>query len=664
MFRRILAHAILCAGMVFGAGTSAAAETLAEAAARFGALPTVRDISISPDGTKLLYIEPGKQAEESLLLVNLESDAPPQMIATFNEANARMTSCSWANDVYVVCRLYGYNKAGDIIFTFTRPFSINVVTGDIKSLTPDSNMGRRRVAQSGGKILALDVPGKDNMILMTRRYFKEAANSTLIYNDKEGLGVDLINLKTGRGRTVERPNEMAVDYIADENGEVRIMGVSDSAASGYDGSDLRYLYRAKGSDKWQPLSSVDAGEDLLAGFIPVAIDSASDVVYGFERDGGYLALFSLSLDGAATKQLLLKKQGLDVDGLERIGRKDRVVGASFAAEARIVEYFDAELAKIARGLTRALPGQPLIGIRDASEDESRIILTASNDTDPGMIYLFDKSTNQLGELLPVREPLLGRELAEMKPIIYPAADGTQIPGFLTLPPGSDGKNLPAIVLPHGGPGSRDVLGFDWLPQFFAARGFAVLQPNFRGSAGYGEQWFGRNGFKAWDVAIGDVNDAGRWLVSQGIADAERLGILGWSYGGYAALQSQVVDPDLFKAVGAIAPVTDLDLLIEENRPYTSFVATRRMIGTGDHVAAGSPAKHADRFAAPVLLVHGTMDLNTRVGQSRLMKSRLEDAGKQVDYLEFDGLDHYIVHAQARAIMLRRLGGFFETNLSQ
>ncbi|MEI9851159.1 MAG: alpha/beta fold hydrolase [Sphingomonas sp.] len=124
-------------------------------------------------------------------------------------------------------------------------------------------------------------------------------------------------------------------------------------------------------------------------------------------------------------------------------------------------------------------------------------------------------------------------------------------------------------MPHGGPGARDEWGFDWLAQFFAARGYAVLQPNFRGSAGYGEDWFLENGFKSWRTAIGDVNDGGRWLVGQGIAAPAKLAIVGWSYGGYAALQSAVLDPELFKAIVAIAPVTDLGALKEESRWFTT-----------------------------------------------------------------------------------------------
>ena len=124
----------------------------------------------------------------------------------------------------------------------------------------------------------------------------------------------------------------------------------------------------------------------------------------------------------------------------------------------------------------------------------------------------------------------------MKAITYPAADGTQIPGYLTLPPGvTEAKNLPAIVLPHGGPGARDEWGFDWLSQYFAQRGYVVLQPNFRGSEGFGAAWYANNGIRGWKTSIGDVCDAGRWLVKQGMVDPSKLAIFGWSYGGYAAL---------------------------------------------------------------------------------------------------------------------------------
>ena len=648
---------------VFSITSQAAfAEGLAETATRFGALRSVSDIALSPSGDKILYVQPGQKADEAIYIVDLTTNEPPKALLSFNEATSRLAGCYWANEDRILCNVYGYQEAGGLILGVTRYIGVDPKTGKATVVTRNGRLGRSAEAQDGGRLLALDVPGKDNQVLMTRRYMKEASNNTRIYNDREGLGVDLVNIDKGNGRTIEKPTKLAFRYLADENGRVRVMGVRDPVQSGRDGNDIRYLYRTKKSDDWEQLSIIDLRGDLSLGFTPMAVDSAKNVAYGFERVDGFQNLVSISLDGNGTKETILSRDDVDVDGLIRIGRKQRVIGASYATVARNAEYFDPELKKLASGLNKALHGKPLISILDASEDESKIMLAASNDTDPGMIYLYNKGTGALEELLPVRAELAGRTMAPMKPINFPAADGTQIPGFLTLPVGSDGKNVPAVVLPHGGPGARDVWGFDWLVQFLAARGYAVLQPNFRGSAGYGEAWFGRNGFKAWRTAIGDVNDAGKWLVSEGIANPDQMGIMGWSYGGYAALQSQVVDPNLFKAVVAIAPVSDLNLLKEENRPYTSFDAVQRFVGSGPHVAEGSPARHAATFKAPVLLVHGTMDTNTSVTQSKRMKSRLENAGKTVEYVEFDGLDHFLIHAQARAIMLQRVGTFLDANM--
>ena len=648
---------------VFSINSQAAmAEDLAETATRFGALRSISDIALSPSGNKILYVQPGQNADEAIYIVDLTTTEPPKALLAFNEATSRLAGCYWANEERILCNVYGYQEAGGIIYGVTRYVGIDSKTGKSTVVTRNGRLGRSREAQDGGRLLAIDVPGKDNQVLMTRRYIKEASNNTRIFNDREGLGVDLVNIDKGNGRTIEKPAKLAFRYLADENGRVRIMGVRDAVQSGRDGNDIRYLYRTKDANDWEQLSVIDMRGDLSQGLTPMAVDSSKNVAYGFERVGGFQNLVSVKLDGTGSKETIVSRDDVDVDGLVRIGRKQRVIGASYATVARNVVYFDPELNKLADGLNKALPGKPLISILDTSEDESKIMLAASSDIDPGMIYLFDKGTGALEELLPVRAELAGRKMAPMKPITFPAADGTQIPGFLTLPIGSDGKNIPAVVLPHGGPGARDVWGFDWLVQFLAARGYAVLQPNFRGSAGYGEDWFGRNGFKAWRTAIGDVNDAGKWLVTEGIANPDQMGIMGWSYGGYAALQSQVVDPNLFKAVVAIAPVSDLNLLKEENRPYTSFDAVQRFVGSGPHIAEGSPARHAEAFKAPVLLVHGTMDTNTSVMQSKRMKSRLEGAGKTVEYVEFDGLDHYLVHAQARAIMLKRIATFLDANL--
>jgi dipeptidyl aminopeptidase/acylaminoacyl peptidase len=299
---------------------------------------------------------------------------------------------------------------------------------------------------------------------------------------------------------------------------------------------------------------------------------------------------------------------------------------------------------------------------DASADESKLLLWAGSDVDPGRFFLFDKTTKSLTEVLPVRPELAKTQLAAVKPVNFPAADGTMIPGYLTLPPGSDGKNLPVIVMPHGGPDARDEWQFFWLPQYFANRGYAVLQPNYRGSTGYGTNWFQKNGFQSWRTAIGDVDDGGRWLLKEGIAAPGKIAIVGWSYGGYAALQSAVLDPGLYKAVVAIAPVTDLQTMLDREEGFSDYKLLEAQIGKGPHVVEGSPARNADRIKVPVLMFQGDLDMNVAIEQSRIMESRLKAAGGSVERIEYKGLDHQLDDDKVRAEMLDRIDTFLRTTL--
>ncbi len=636
---------------------SASARAQGADATRFGERESVQHISLSPDGKRVVFIAPGK-GSGTIAYVAAPGTAPQRILSTDGDPE-KLMDCRWSSDTRIVCQVFLLmEQYGDLV-PYTRMVSLNPDGSDGKLLSAPTSFRAVGVAQTGGQII--DWLGSDDgSVLMTRDFVPETTIGTRMADTRQGYGVERIDTRTLRREVVEAPRDVAIEYISDGHGKVRVMGVREQSGTGQDSGTYRYYYRTADGREWLPLSTLDTVRET--GFNPYAVDRDLNVAYGLDKLDGRMALYRISLDGTLKRELVHSRPDVDIDGLIRIGREGRVVGVGWATDRREALFFDPKLKALAAALSKALPGLPLIQFVDASADETRLLLWAGSDVDPGRYYVFDRTAKKLEEIMLSRPSLEGRGLAQVKPITFTAADGTQIPGYLTLPPGSDGKRLPAIVMPHGGPGARDEWGFDWLAQFFAARGFAVLQPNFRGSAGYGESWFVNNGFKSWRVAIGDVNDGGRWLVSQGIADPAKLAIVGWSYGGYAALQSSVLDAELFKAIVAIAPVTDLAELKNEWRQFSNWRLTRDFIGSGAHIEEGSPARHAAKIKAPVLLFHGDRDRNVGVGESRLMASRLKDAGKKVELVIYPGLDHQLDDGAARTGMLDKADNFLRTSL--
>jgi dipeptidyl aminopeptidase/acylaminoacyl peptidase len=190
----------------------------------------------------------------------------------------------------------------------------------------------------------------------------------------------------------------------------------------------------------------------------------------------------------------------------------------------------------------------------------------------------------------------------------------------------------------------------------------VLQPNFRGSEGFGAAWYANNGIRGWKTSISDVCDAGRWLVKQGMVDPSKLAIFGWSYGGYAALQSNVVDPDLFKAVVAVAPVTDFALMKTRGLQYGNGFLLADFMGSGPHIKEGSPAQNVQAFKAPVIMFHGDNDLNVDIGQSKLMDKEMHKAGKSSELIIYKDLEHSLRDGTVRADMLRKSDAFLRKQL--
>ena len=628
------------------------------AAQLFGRRELVKDIHLSPDGKHVVFVTPGPGLVTYAAVIDVETHemhpAGRQEGKPFS-----LDSCGWSSNTRIVCREFGVFFDSSPPLAFTRTISFDSDGKNAVYVGRRTDIDSTRISQFDGKII--DWMAGDGTILMTRDYVPEATTAHSRLGERnDGLGVDRVDTKTGRGILVERPNRTASDYLSDGQGNIRIRQTNETDAGGSLTGTTIYLYRQAGDRQWQPFSRTKM--DVNEGFTPVAVDGTRNVAYAYKSLNGRDALYSVALDGSFKEELVASHSDVDINEVVTIGRHGRVIGATYTTDRRQVDYFDPEYKKLAAALARVLPKTPLIYFLDASADEQRLIVFAGSDTDPGHYYIYDKPTHHLNELFEARTELADRPMAPMKSITFKAADGTVIPAYLTMPIGGAVKGLPAIVMPHGGPSYRDEWGFDWLAQFYAERGYVVLQPEYRGSSGYGDAFYAKNGFRSWQTAMGDICDAGRWLVKEGIADPAKLAIVGWSYGGYAALQTNVVDPTLFKAIVAIAPVTDLGMAKSEAYGYTDGRVVARQIGSGDIVSQGSPARHADRIQAPVLMFHGDHDLNVGVAESKVMDAALRKAGKRSTLVIFPGLDHQLDDSDARSKLLDQSDAFLRTSM--
>ncbi len=644
---------ILVALLSGGLGSSALAQP-DELAKAFGARETVISASLSPDGQKIALVAAGTGRSTRVYTLEAKEGAEPKMVATGTGKPEYLYSCDWVSNDRLACRIGGASRLGDDVYGFSSLFAVDAAGGNLRLLGRRHGQNALGYDLRGGSIVDL-LPEEDGAVLMTRTYVPEAKIGSLVTKRQDGLGVDRIDTRTGDSKRVEQPESNAVDFISDGRGIIRIMAMQDKRSSGYVEGTISYFYRAQGERNWRDLSVFDTRNN--AGFHPLAVDAEKNIAYGFERVDGRVALVSVALSPGLEKKILFAHPRVDVGWLVRVGRDRRVVGVGYSERHGQVEFFDKSVGELTSALGKALGGKSVY-IGDMSQDGQRILAWAGSDTDPGQYYLYDRRAQSLSPVMPDRPELGGRSLAVMNWITYKAADGTDIPAYLTLPPGkTDAKNIPAIVMPHGGPESRDEWGFDWWAQYYAARGFAVIQPQFRGSAGFGDEWFLNNGYRSWRKAIGDVVDAGRWLVSEGIADPARLTIAGWSYGGYAALQAQALAPDLFKAIVAVAPVTDFGDRLRRSQYSSDYLVQQQRMGTGSEAQEASPSSHAAAFKAPVLMFHGTDDANVDISQAKIMQSKLEGAGKRSRLVVYDGLTHSLNDSDARADMLQQSADF-------
>jgi dipeptidyl aminopeptidase/acylaminoacyl peptidase len=349
------------------------------------------------------------------------------------------------------------------------------------------------------------------------------------------------------------------------------------------------------------------------------------------------------------------------------------LGAWIGGASYTQVWFDQDAKHRREVLSHSFPHQQVSVVAE-STNKQLTVARVSSPSNPATYYLIDLATHRASSIGSEYPKLADVKLGEVVDFSYKAHDGTNIPGYLTLPPDAPHAALPLVVLPHGGPASVDSGDdFEWLRQFLATRGYAVFQPQFRGSAGYGEK-FRHAGERQWGLLMqDDITDGVHALIDKGQADPHRICIVGYAYGagysGYAALAGAAYTPDLYKCAISVNGVSDLPRFlgfqIEKAGEYSNDVAHwRAMIGGPNdaNVLDRSPARAAARFAAPVLLIYSAGDAVVPPNQSTLMAENLQKAGKRVQLVELPGEDHGLSHSTTRLDSLEQIEKFLQDHL--
>ncbi|MGB0936877.1 MAG: alpha/beta hydrolase family protein [Colwellia sp.] len=308
-------------------------------------------------------------------------------------------------------------------------------------------------------------------------------------------------------------------------------------------------------------------------------------------------------------------------------------------------------------------------ISSSTDDGKHVVVFTMGDKNPGTYYSYNTETNKARYLLERNDWLAKKELATVLPYKFSARDGLELNGYLTLPHGKEAKNLPLVVNPHGGPhGPRDYWAFDWRVQALASKGYAVLQVNFRGSGGYGKK-FEKAGYLQWGGQIQhDIIDATQWAIKSGYANKERVCIYGGSFGGYSALMSSIIEPDLYKCTIGVSGVYDLPLMYADGDIPTSLWGKQyldKVLGGDDvNLLKYSPAHQIKKLKAPVLVIHGTADLRTPISQAESLISALEEKNHSVSKLIVDDEYHGFINEENRLAALDKIVEFLDEHIGE
>ena len=566
--------------------------------------PEKSSFNISPNGNYIAYMKPWKTRMNVFVM------------EIITKKETRLTS-SQERGIYgftwLTNKRIGYVKdeGGNENIHF---YAVNIDTSNEIDLTPFENVQTRIID---------DLEDDPNHILIGLNKRNPQIHDPYRINVNDGK-MELI---------AENPGNIS-GWMTDHDGKLRIATTSD-------GVNTSLLYRDKESDEFKPILTTD----FKVSVVPLFFTFDNKNLYvASNRGRDKSAIFKFDLNNAKEEKLIFEHNEVDVSGLMYSRKRKVLTGVNYTVAKNEMIFFDTWREDLQQKLEEKLPGYEVV-VSSFSKDETKAVVVTYSDKSRGTYYFYDVDKNKLAELGEVSPWLNEDDMSEMKPVKYRSRDGLVINGYLTLPKGTNGKNLPIVVNPHGGPWARDNWGYKSEIQFLANRGFAVFQMNFRGSTGYGREFWEKS-FKEWGKSMqDDISDGVKWLIDEGIADPDRIAIYGASYGGYATLAGLTFTPNLYACGVDYVGVSSLFTFMESMPPYWELYRSMmyEMVGHPEKdkelLASASPLLHIDKIKAPIFIAQGANDPRVVKSESDQIVEALKNAGIEVPYMVKDDEGH-------------------------
>lgn len=620
--------------------TTTSAERLP--ASTFAVPAKISDVHLSPGGKRLIF----QQHHDSYsYVVTYDIDTEKKhFYARTDNSEYRVRWLRWVNDDHFLVSLY---------FPHHRYFAATGETRLLKGQAGKEGLdqvihvrqnprSRQHMSQFQDSIVSF-LPLEPDHILVALDLDKPTMPS--VYK---------INISEGGKRIVKRHRSPIRQWYADQQGHVRL-------GRGYDmttGESSIWLRDTPTSSKWHQIKTDEPLDSMLVNILGFGLNP--NELYINEVHEGRLAVFKLDLSSLPpARELILSDANYDVRG--SLIYSEKTGDAVGITHSTSTTYWDDDYKRLQRAIDKALPStrNQLLSL---SADEMHYLLHTQQSDQPPIYHLGDRNKNTLSPLLYTYPQLDEIELARKQPITFQARDGLKLEGFVTRPVNAS-ESGPAIVFPHGGPWSSTHPGFDPLVQMLAHRGYTIIEPDFRGSTGYGAE-FMQEGLKNFGGTMqDDLEDAALWLVEQGWADAKRICIAGMSYGGYAALMGVAKTPERYQCAISFAGFSDPIQLRNDGRYYVSRKLRREIIGDDTAaLKAASPRRRAKEITKPVLLLHGDEDRIVSVEHSREMAAALKKHNKVYRYLELEDGTHQLVREQNRIATYEAIDEFLREHL--